>query len=353
MLGICRQCEGKQKKFCITSFFGNNERLAYCQTQPQPPNDKGRRIERTLVTGQLPGRKMSAMRPAKTARPIALPFRSDACSWLALSCASQRRTGISRISAGFTGGAPRAVERVCFSEMNARKLRRRLIWPVLIVVLAGMFAVPLRRAWHIAEFNKSPIYAEAGEGEPLLCIGMIGDSISRGPLAEYLAEELSESVHRRIVIVNHAQASSQTVHWLPGQGRLERAIDDFKGHRVTVVIVMLGSNDSQSHNPPSAECFCANMTAIVSKLRDQGFAVILNRQPYRVPTAGMAWKTERLREYGDTLPSIPHAMMGDTELFEKTKADRALLLPDGIHPTTKGQRLIANLWAKQLEKRIR
>jgi acyl-CoA thioesterase I len=116
-----------------------------------------------------------------------------------------------------------------------------------------------------------------------------------------------------------------------GLARLEWALADRPSH----VIVELGGNDGLRALPP--EQMEQNLDAIVSRLRDEGIAVLL---------AGMLAPPNLGRTYGEAFEAVfaRVAQRHDVPLYPFFLAgvvgDPELNQPDGIHPTAEGIAII-------------
>jgi acyl-CoA thioesterase I len=112
-----------------------------------------------------------------------------------------------------------------------------------------------------------------------------------------------------------------------GLARLEWALADRPSH----VIVELGGNDGLRALPP--EQMEQNLDAIVSRLRDEGIAVLL---------AGMLAPPNLGRTYGEAFEAVfaRVAERHDVPLYrfflDGVAGDPDLNQPDGIHPTAAG-----------------
>jgi acyl-CoA thioesterase-1 len=116
-----------------------------------------------------------------------------------------------------------------------------------------------------------------------------------------------------------------------GLARLDWALADRPSH----VIVELGGNDGLRALPP--EQMERNLDAIISRLRDDGVAVLL---------AGMLAPPNLGRSYGDAFEAVFNrvAERHDVPLYpfflEGVAGDPELNQPDGIHPTAEGVAII-------------
>jgi acyl-CoA thioesterase-1 len=116
-----------------------------------------------------------------------------------------------------------------------------------------------------------------------------------------------------------------------GLARLDWALADRPSH----VIVELGGNDGLRALPP--EQMEQNLDAIVSRLRNDGVAVLL---------AGMRAPPNLGRAYGEVFEAVfaRVAQRHDVPLYpfflEGVAGDPGLNQPDGVHPTADGIAII-------------
>jgi acyl-CoA thioesterase I len=116
-----------------------------------------------------------------------------------------------------------------------------------------------------------------------------------------------------------------------GLARLEWALADRPSH----VIVELGGNDGLRALPP--EQMERNLDAIISRLQDEGIAVLL---------AGMLAPPNLGRTYGEAFEAVfaRVAERHDVPLYpfflDGVAGDPELSEPDGIHPTAEGVAII-------------
>jgi acyl-CoA thioesterase-1 len=199
--------------------------------------------------------------------------------------------------------------------------------------------------------------AEGGEGpRPDLAAGpetglptvvFLGDSLTAG--FGLAAEEAYPALVERLlaeralpVRVVNAGVSGDT-----SAGGLAR-LDWLLAQRPAIVFVCLGGNDGLRGIPPEATE--ANLRAIVERARAAGARVVLAGMqipPNYGPEATARFRAlfPRLaRDYD--LPFVPF-------LLEGVAAEPALNLPDGIHPNSRGQAIVAETVARALEPLVR
>jgi acyl-CoA thioesterase I len=113
-------------------------------------------------------------------------------------------------------------------------------------------------------------------------------------------------------------------------------------HRPAIVIVELGGNDGLRGLPLAQ--MQHNIGAIVKKAKAGGAKVLLVgvRLP---PNYGKPYTERFQRVYRDV--AAEHGVALAPFILEGVYAERALMQPDGIHPTAAAQpRLLENVWAK-------
>lgn len=190
-------------------------------------------------------------------------------------------------------------------------------------------------------------------------IGFIGDSITDGPDdgAKTAVDTEVGLLGSNYKAVNRGVDGSTTGDWQPGKKLYDEALAEFKEKHVTVVSIMLGTNDANLRDKTSPEDYEKNMRAIVNGLLQTGTVtrVVVNYPPYVAPdVAGR--KRDRadplLEAYMmkiDALAGIPGVSIGDTTAYDYFR-DHQNLLADGVHPTKEGYVQLGKLWAQGYEK---
>ena len=155
---------------------------------------------------------------------------------------------------------------------------------------------------------------------------------------------------------NRGISGTSTADWLPTGANLPAAIAAFQTANVTVVQVMLGTNDARTPNSFTALQHAANMQAIVGALRGAGFSVVLHLPLWTVPNSGSSgaqWPADpntMYRQYFEADIAMADGLavfIGDTGNFVQTQlAPGSLLAVDGIHPAdSAANTAIGQYWA--------
>jgi acyl-CoA thioesterase I len=175
--------------------------------------------------------------------------------------------------------------------------------------------------------------ATAPDDAPLVVF--LGDSLTAGyGLAEdqgfpAVIERTLRDEGRPIRIVNAGKSGDTSAGGL-GQlaWLLQRAPD--------VLVVALGGNDGLRGLPPARTR--ENLTQIVTTAREQGVEVLLLglRMP---PNYGPDYTEEFERLYAEVAEALDVPLV--PFMLEGVAGDPELNLPDGIHPTAEGQRIVA------------
>lgn len=111
-------------------------------------------------------------------------------------------------------------------------------------------------------------------------------------------------------------------------------------HRPAIVIIELGGNDGLRGQTP--ERVKHNIAAIVAKAKARGTKVLLVGVPLP-PNYGNAYLERFRRAFRDVAAeqSVPLV----ASIIDGVADNRALMQPDGIHPTTEAQpRMLENVW---------
>jgi len=186
-------------------------------------------------------------------------------------------------------------------------------------------------------------------------IGFIGDSITHadpnsktnspvGREVTYLGGEYEA--------VNTAVSGATTGDWLPGGKYFSDAMAQFEKEDVTVVSIMLGTNDSKDTLETSDIEYKLHLETIVNALLNSGSItrVILNYPPYLYPEGTGLWsKTSinRLKAYTTQIDSLVNGttiLQGDTSSFSYFR-DHPEDLADGVHPNEQGYAVLGAFWA--------
>jgi acyl-CoA thioesterase-1 len=127
-----------------------------------------------------------------------------------------------------------------------------------------------------------------------------------------------------------------------------RRLDWVLRSRPEIVIVALGANDGLRGLPAAA--LRDNLTAIVTRLREAGVAVLLvgMRVP---PNYGEAYARDFAAAFREVARRTSVAFL--PFLLEGVAGDTRLNQPDGIHPNAAGQRIVAEHVWSELQRLVR
>lgn len=192
-----------------------------------------------------------------------------------------------------------------------------------------------------------------------LAIGFVGDSITAGtngnPVAAMAAWLGAQGY--AVTAVNRGVSGTSTADWLPGGSYLPAAVSAFGAAGVTVVQVMLGTNDWRTPNSFSPAQHGTNMRAIVLALRAAGFLVVLCKSPWAKPNedagGGSVWPpdvNDRIRDgwrLDAALCDGAGVFAGDTGFHQYTALNNLAVLDGyGIHPKDAATNtLLGQYWA--------
>lgn len=191
-----------------------------------------------------------------------------------------------------------------------------------------------------------------------LVVGFIGDSITANtpsggnpPPTECANVLRSRWQYKIVTAVNEGHGGARTVNFQNDQAYMTTALTNFAAAGVTIVHVMLGSNDSQDVTPA---IYNTRLTNIVQTLQGAGYTVVVSYPPYYLPSvASMSEATiatlQSYQEQIDAVCAATGAIVGDTVAWQLF-ADNTALLSDGIHPTAAGAVVLAECWAWALTK---
>ncbi len=197
-----------------------------------------------------------------------------------------------------------------------------------------------------------------------------GDSTTapRGGTVTY-SEVLAKALEpKKVTIVNAGVGGNTTAM---GKARFAK---DVLSHTPTIAVIQFGINDSMvdvSGKPPrdkprlALEDYVANLKYFISELRKQKATVILmtpnplrwrpvlkdlyGKAPYDPDSAeGL---NASIIHYADAVRKIAKdekvELIDVFEAFQKSK-DLDAILPDGMHPNTKGHQIVADLLLKKI-----
>lgn len=187
-------------------------------------------------------------------------------------------------------------------------------------------------------------------------VGCIGDSITAGfgtsddPCA-LLASDLTALLGVSYASSNHGVNGASSLDWISGTVSLNAAIAAFTTASVTVVSIMIGTNDAKTLTATPQATYQSNVLSTITALKAAGFnKIFLNYSPYIVP--GGQWDSNSdvlLVQYQTAINNLiandpTHVFQGDTTAYSFFFANQSLL-SDGVHPTSAGYHDLAQLWA--------
>ena len=191
-----------------------------------------------------------------------------------------------------------------------------------------------------------------------LKIGFIGDSITAGTNGNSVqgATALLSGLGYTVTAVNRGISGTSTADWLPanGNGYFSNALGAFTAASVTIVQIMLGTNDARTPNSFTAAQHSANMALIVSALKAAGLQVVIHKPIYTAPYANSTWPADPSTVYKQyfaanmKLVDGSFVFEGDTGAFSYFYHNPTYLA-DGIHPLNQAQNtILGQYWATAL-----
>jgi acyl-CoA thioesterase I len=186
----------------------------------------------------------------------------------------------------------------------------------------------------------SPLMSGIAE-ESLNRVVFLGDSLTAGYALDLdqaypaLLQEKMDELGLPFTVVNSGISGDTTAGGL-------RRMDWLMRKRIDVLVVALGANDGLRGLSPDA--MEENLNAIIDKARE-------HNPDIRILLAGMLLPANMGSAYKDAFDAVFPRIAGTKEvafmpfLLENVAAVPELNLPDGIHPTAEGYRIIAsNVW---------
>lgn len=186
-------------------------------------------------------------------------------------------------------------------------------------------------------------------------IGFIGDSITVGTPVEKADSAVSREIlylGENYEAVNRGIGGSTTADWLPGGKFFTDALAAFQSQDVTVVSIMLGTNDARDSLQTSGIEYRLHLKTIVDALLASGTInrVILNYPPYVHPEPFSDRDNQSIRwlqSYATQIDSLVNGttiLQGDTASFSYFR-DHPEDLADGVHPNEQGYTVLGAFWA--------
>jgi len=184
-------------------------------------------------------------------------------------------------------------------------------------------------------------------------IGFVGDSITYNPLGVAAALSTLNTLRPDLTFtdVNRGLAGTTTAQWVATH--IGPAVTAFTGAGVTVVFIMLGTNDANVANSVAQATYSANIASLIATIKAAGInRIILNYQPYinTDTTWNIVSSNALLVQYQSALVALAaadpsHVFMGDTTAYSFFQTFTGLL-SDGVHPTTSGYASLGGFWGQ-------
>lgn len=196
----------------------------------------------------------------------------------------------------------------------------------------------------------------------VLKVGYIGDSICTDLAMGAATAELI-ALGYTATGVNQGASGSSTADWLSGSGRLSAAKAAFAAAGVTLVHVMLGTNDIRTPNSFTPTQHAAYMKNIVLDLTASGYQVVISKPLWTVPGAafnGVAWPSDVNAAYLAYF-TADMALVDGSTVFQGDTANYAASIlnnpagmqsSDGVHPTDAGALIVGRNWAVAIDQRF-
>jgi len=196
-----------------------------------------------------------------------------------------------------------------------------------------------------------------------LKVGFIGDSImTQTPSSTnsviqcgaYLSKVRNQ---RTVTVYNQAISGTHSGDWVSGSGNLTSAKAVFASNGVTLVIVMIGTNDARLDISRSAANYLTNMQSMVTSLTGSGYTVMLNYSPAITPNQSANWSEAALaliQSYQAQIDSLVNGttvLAGDKLAFQYFGTQPSLL-SDGVHPVGTGMDDLGRFWAAAYDRAI-
>lgn len=211
-------------------------------------------------------------------------------------------------------------------------------------------------------FGPTMRYEAAGGGgeEEEIALGFIGDSITEGTVVggntnspptreKVYLESLDENL--TVTVVNQGVSGKTTADWQVGGDYLPGAKSAFAAAGVSVVNIMLGTNDSKVSVATSKATYKSRLLAICNDLVSSGYTVQLNQVPYVAPGAGSGqWGAdveETIQGYNEAINEIVNRTtikQGDTTAYAYVRDTPSAQYGDDIHLSVAGSDVLGQRW---------
>ncbi len=204
---------------------------------------------------------------------------------------------------------------------------------------------------------------------PTLHLGFIGDSITGGDAATDIGVNDAVTLcgvqlsttggTRTVTTVNQGVAGTVSHDWIPSFGTdYSTAVAAFASAGVTLVHIMLGTNDAKTSNvdflgvPGTISFYLSNLTQTVNALVTAGYKVVISYPLYLDYTNGgaAAWSAESdtvLSGFQGSINSLVdgvHVFQGDVTAYTYFSSHTSDLV-DGVHPDDSGHAYLGAHWA--------
>lgn len=180
-------------------------------------------------------------------------------------------------------------------------------------------------------------------------IGFIGDSLTYGCCANATPAPTDEvkMLGKDYKAINAGLNGATTTDWR--DHLLNGALAKFRGNKVEIVQIMLGTNDV-AQNIPADETI-SNLRNIAERLRDEAGVkvVIINELPFSSQR-----DDTKMRGINARLPELVDGktvFLGDRSAYDYFAKNQGLLV-EGLHMTEKGYNELAKLWLAAFKRVI-
>lgn len=191
----------------------------------------------------------------------------------------------------------------------------------------------------------------------------LGDSITDDGLSwAYLLDAVLRLSGRRVRVANHGITGHTTAEAVT---RMDLVVDE----RPTWVLQMLGTNDARRHGHAarapavSLDETARNIEKITELLSSETEAKLVVITPPPVndsaiaiwtpfTTAGLTWRDSDVRATSEVVLDAAPGRVINLRAALNGASTEHLLLPDGVHPTTKGQESILRAIVAELSKAV-
>ncbi len=198
-----------------------------------------------------------------------------------------------------------------------------------------------------------------------LNIGWIGDSITYGTNGAPVTEAVAKltAMGYTVTSTNRGISGSSTSDWAAGGTDLTAAMSAFATAGVTIVHIMLGTNDVRTPNSFTPAQHFTNMRGIVLALVAAGYKVVISKPLYTVPNAMPGtpdWPNDPNSVYLEyftldmQLVDGIRIFKGDTGGYEiSSLSPTTFLASDGVHPANSTENnILGDYWATALVERF-